>query len=349
MKFTPPADIPTFNIVEAAYQYPSGIGTMRLHIMGPGTDDTPGPDLIEPIEVNVPEALLPDLAEGYRFMVDWYGVDLSGYEELRCYSGVFWTWGEVVSQDADYPLRVSYAPDPDPPSSSYEFEDGEWSKLTANDEDQDAAIRATITFPGLCGGTCEGTRGDVNDDGSIDVLDLLQDVRHFLGEITLTGDALCRGDCNGDGVIDVLDMLGIAQVILGTGQCAPGACRTELTPEVMEVFRTLRSHLTAEEYARFLSLVKVEVGLPLEYGLAQNYPNPFNPITSIEYSVAGNVRATLKVYNVLGQELVTLVDEVKEPGHYSVSWDAGALASGVYFYRLDAGAYSATRRMVLMK
>ncbi|UCE19406.1 MAG: T9SS type A sorting domain-containing protein, partial [Gemmatimonadota bacterium] len=66
-------------------------------------------------------------------------------------------------------------------------------------------------------------------------------------------------------------------------------------------------------------------------------------------SVAGDVHTTLKVYNVLGQELATLVDKVVEPGHYSVTWDASDVASGVYFYRLDAGEYSATRRMVLMK
>ncbi|UCE17138.1 MAG: T9SS type A sorting domain-containing protein, partial [Gemmatimonadota bacterium] len=148
---------------------------------------------------------------------------------------------------------------------------------------------------------------------------------------------------------DVLDALGIVNVILGTGSCAPGACKAELTPEAMEVLKSLRSYLSPEDYGRFMALVKGEVGMPLEYSLAQNYPNPFNPVTSIHYSVAGNVRTTLKVYNVLGQELATLVDKVVEPGHYSVTWDASDVASGIYFYRLDAGDFSDTKRMVLMK
>jgi hypothetical protein len=165
----------------------------------------------------------------------------------------------------------------------------------------------------------------------------------------LIGDALCTGNCNADQDVDVLDALGVVNVILGTGVCAPGACKAELTPEALEIFKSLRSYLSEEDYGRFMALVKGEVGLPVEYGLAQNYPNPFNPATSIAYSVAGYVHTTLKVYNVLGQELVTLVHEVQEPGQYSVTWDASDVASGVYFYRLDAGDYSATRRMVLMK
>ena len=263
-------------------------------------------------------------------------------------SGVFWTWAEVVSQDTDYPVRLSYAWDPDPPSNSFEYERGEWKRIESAGQDCDAVIRATITWPGLCGGACEGIRGDANGDGATDVLDVLAVVNHILGD-PLTGDAECRGDCNGDGEIDVLDALGVVNVILGTGECAPGACKTELTPEAMEVLKSLQSYLSAEDYGQLMALVKGEVGVPAEYGLAQNYPNPFNPVTSIEYSVAGNVQATLKVYNVLGQEVVTLVDEVQEPGQYSVSWDAGDVASGVYFYRLNAGDFSATKRMVLMK
>jgi hypothetical protein len=92
--------------------------------------------------------------------------------------------------------------------------------------------------------------------------------------------------------------------------------------------------------------------LPTEYSLSQNYPNPFNPTTSIQYSVKSDrfpPHVSLKIFNLLGQEVVALVDEVKAPGVHTVEWDASDLASGVYFSRLTAGEYTATRRMVLMK
>jgi hypothetical protein len=92
--------------------------------------------------------------------------------------------------------------------------------------------------------------------------------------------------------------------------------------------------------------------IPDEYGLEQNYPNPFNPTTSIRFAVGSGQsqsRMTLKVYNLLGQEVAVLVDEAREPGYYTVTWDASEVATGVYFYRLVAGDFSATRRMVLMK
>lgn len=100
--------------------------------------------------------------------------------------------------------------------------------------------------------------------------------------------------------------------------------------------------------------VSLGVRTPTHYGLTQNYPNPFNPVTSIQYSVVSPVHTTLKIYNILGQEVRTLVNEVMEPGFHSVNWDGrdsqGAeVASGVYFYRLVAGDFSNTKRMLLLK
>ncbi len=89
--------------------------------------------------------------------------------------------------------------------------------------------------------------------------------------------------------------------------------------------------------------------IPKEFRLSQNYPNPFNPSTLIEYSVAKEERVTIKVYNVLGKEVATLIDEVKEPGVYSVRFDASQLSSGVYFYKLQSDSYSAVRKMILQK
>jgi hypothetical protein len=86
-----------------------------------------------------------------------------------------------------------------------------------------------------------------------------------------------------------------------------------------------------------------------EYTLYQNYPNPFNPSTSIAFDLPEAAFVTLTVYNVTGQEVVTLVSEPMNAGKHSVNFDGGTLASGVYLYRLTAGSFTADRRMLLMK
>jgi hypothetical protein len=89
--------------------------------------------------------------------------------------------------------------------------------------------------------------------------------------------------------------------------------------------------------------------VPLEFSLSQNYPNPFNPTTQIVFSLSAPVRATLKIYDMLGREIATLIDEQKNPGRYTVRWDASRVASGVYFYRLIAGDFVQTRRLSFIK
>ncbi len=88
---------------------------------------------------------------------------------------------------------------------------------------------------------------------------------------------------------------------------------------------------------------------PSEYNLAQNYPNPFNPTTTIRYSVPKNSLVTLKVYDILGNEITTLVNEEKTIGTFEVKFDASGLASGIYFYQLKADNYSNTKKLILMK
>lgn len=97
--------------------------------------------------------------------------------------------------------------------------------------------------------------------------------------------------------------------------------------------------------------VKDEVNLlsPNEYNLAQNYPNPFNPTTTIQYSIPQRSDVTLKVYDVLGNEVATLVNEEKDRGVYSVNFDASELSSGIYFYRLQASSFVETKKMILIK
>ncbi len=91
---------------------------------------------------------------------------------------------------------------------------------------------------------------------------------------------------------------------------------------------------------------------PVSYLLAQNYPNPFNPSTVIGYRVEGigdRVWVTLKVYDILGREVATLVNERKAPGNYEVRFDASGLSTGVYLYKLTAGQFVQTRKMVVVK
>jgi hypothetical protein len=89
--------------------------------------------------------------------------------------------------------------------------------------------------------------------------------------------------------------------------------------------------------------------LPATYALGQNHPNPFNPATCIAYDLPEAADVTLSVYNIAGQRVATLASGHREAGRHRVAWDGTGLASGIYFYRLEAGAFSRTRRMVVLR
>jgi len=102
------------------------------------------------------------------------------------------------------------------------------------------------------------------------------------------------------------------------------------------------------------SLSKPSENLPRQFGLAQNYPNPFNPGTSIDFSLPVASRATVDVYNVVGEKVTTLLDRFLPAGRYSVNWDGAnadgkPASSGMYFYRLKAGEFTDTKKMMLVK
>ena len=94
--------------------------------------------------------------------------------------------------------------------------------------------------------------------------------------------------------------------------------------------------------------VEVEV-VPKEINLLQNYPNPFNPVTEIKFTLPEATRVTLRVYNIIGQEVVSLVNGVEEAGFHSVKFEGSNLPSGTYIYRLQAGSFVQTKKMVLLK
>ena len=97
-----------------------------------------------------------------------------------------------------------------------------------------------------------------------------------------------------------------------------------------------------------VEVAKLE-GIPTTYELEQNYPNPFNPETIIRYQLPNASKVTLKVYDIMGREVTTLVNEEQAPGRYEVKFGSSNLSSGVYFYHIDAGKFSAVKKMVLMK
>ncbi|HNF87173.1 MAG TPA: T9SS type A sorting domain-containing protein, partial [bacterium] len=113
------------------------------------------------------------------------------------------------------------------------------------------------------------------------------------------------------------------------------------------------SVFTAEKQINYDQFMKNnnanETLIPNEFSLNQNYPNPFNPTTTIEYAVAKTTLVRLTVYDELGREVAILVNEKKMPGIYRVDFDASKFASGVYFYRMTAGEFMETKKLLLVK
>jgi hypothetical protein len=104
-----------------------------------------------------------------------------------------------------------------------------------------------------------------------------------------------------------------------------------------------------EEMGGVVNVPDADGNLPTEYSLAQNYPNPFNPSTTIEYSLPEQADITIKIYDVLGNELEVLFSGNKSPGTHSLNWNASNYASGIYFYKMNAGSFNQVKKMLLVK
>ena len=85
------------------------------------------------------------------------------------------------------------------------------------------------------------------------------------------------------------------------------------------------------------------------FSLSQNYPNPFNPSTTIEYSIPKTLFVVLKIYDILGREITTLVKQEEKSGNYKVKFNGSQYNSGIYFYKLQAGSFSQTKKLILVK
>ena len=103
------------------------------------------------------------------------------------------------------------------------------------------------------------------------------------------------------------------------------------------------------EYGSGLTDVQKNAPESIDFNLSQNYPNPFNPTTKINYSISQSEFVSLKIYDILGNEIASLINEQKAPGKYQVNFDAKSLSSGVYFYKLTSGTSSKTMKMILIR
>ena len=98
-----------------------------------------------------------------------------------------------------------------------------------------------------------------------------------------------------------------------------------------------------------IGIIFTEIGLPKKHRLLQNYPNPFNPSTTIEFTLPRPEYTTLKIYNILGAEVATLVSDKLQAGRHTYHFDGSKLASGVYYYQLMAGEFRDVRMMILLR
>ena len=181
------------------------------------------------------------------------------------------------------------------------------------------SVSYTITAMGytLATGTLDWLSPDLNGDGIVDGLD----TGILMGD---WGTSACRSDFNCDGVVDQgdMDILEAHYVHSCTGQ----TIAVEETPEPLPVVTTL----------------------------SQNYPNPFNPATEIKFAVAEPGRVVLRIYDIVGRPVRTLLDDTRERGYHKVAWDGrddsgGAVASGVYFYSIQAPGCEERKKMVLVR
>jgi hypothetical protein len=93
----------------------------------------------------------------------------------------------------------------------------------------------------------------------------------------------------------------------------------------------------------------VGINAPADFTLSQNFPNPWNPTTNIQYQLPVNSMVTIKVFDALGKEMATLVNEFKPSGSYEITFNSKGLSSGVYYYQMKAGNFIETRKLILLK
>jgi hypothetical protein len=136
---------------------------------------------------------------------------------------------------------------------------------------------------------------------------------------------------------------------------ANGSLKVAFSLSAAESLEGLRDAVnrSRNKYNEILTGIEEESTIPLTFNLVQNYPNPFNPTTTIEYTIPNNIEiqhaVSLRIYDMLGRQVSTLVNKQQRPGTYKVDFDASRLSTGVYFYTLNAGTFTSTKKMLLLK
>jgi hypothetical protein len=120
-------------------------------------------------------------------------------------------------------------------------------------------------------------------------------------------------------------------------------------PQIETKFQYRLKQIDTDGKYGYSSVVSIEIKAPTQFTLNQNYPNPFNPATIISYSIPISSNVKLQVYDVLGNLVVTLVDESQEVGSYAVTFNANALSNGIYYYKIQSGSYVSVKKMLLLK
>jgi len=128
---------------------------------------------------------------------------------------------------------------------------------------------------------------------------------------------------------------------------------TDITPHILSVVKYRLKSIDNDGSFQYSDVIEVNTG-PTSFNLSQNYPNPFNPSTRIKFTIPSvpsqhNVSVRLKVYDILGNEVATLVDEEKEAGNYEVEFSSANLASGIYIFRLQTEEFTSTKKMTILK
>jgi hypothetical protein len=249
------------------------------------------------------------------------------------------------------------------------------------------------------GAGCENAMGDVNNDGTVNVLDIVNIVNHILGAAELVDCDAEAADYNADGTVNVLDIVNIVNMILGGKSADATSATLTKTASVLSIsadgyiggVQMTLSHgadfaiditdnalvadyktdgnqtilvVVAPEgedlftYSGDFEIVdmivanshsEVSVGQPTVFALGSAYPNPFNPTTSLSLSLPESGYVSVKVYNMMGQEIATLADGLMDASAYTLTWDASDASSGMYFVRAEYAGNIATQKLMLLK
>ncbi len=231
--------------------------------------------------------------------------------------------------------------------------------------------------------------GDLNNDGVVNILDIVTEVNIILGIVTPTESQLCAGDINGDGVINILDIVQIVNTILGNrselstasankngdtlkleGSIGGIQFNGELLTSVIgdDIIKTENGITLIYNLSGLLEtnsfnlsefsdniIISSSVGEEIEinqvndYLLMSSYPNPFNPTTTINFAIPSDSQVSIAVYNLQGREVVTLAKGSYDAGNHQVIWNADSHSSGVYFAKMVAGSYVNTQKLMLVK